>query len=158
VKAGTSVEVFADLALSPANRVGTLPAETEVTLTGVLYPGRAQLYRRSNSNAIALVGWVNAANLTTCTQPPPPGGNCFIVIPPLGLAAYEAPGGARQTYRGQGDGPAGNSRVYATSDPPQTYGGRTWRRVRYTSLSGAERIGWVGATSTDGGNNLTPCP
>ncbi|MBD0335497.1 MAG: hypothetical protein ICV62_08410 [Cyanobacteria bacterium Co-bin13] len=66
-----STEVFSTSSLGPAaNRVGTLTANSQVTLTGVVAPGRAQVYRPDAN----LVGWVNAAFLAACataTTPQP---------------------------------------------------------------------------------------
>jgi hypothetical protein len=155
-----SVEIFADSNLSPVNRIGTFGTRTPVTLTGVLREGRAQVYYRPSSTAdIRVVGWVNAAFLTGCDQPPPEQA-CFRVLPATGLVARETPNGTPQrTPGGSLDGPAGGSQVFATTNPPtrQNAGSYGWMQVRYTSLTNATRTGWVAERLINGGFNLTPC-
>lgn len=65
-----SVEVFSNIALSPANRVGTFAPNTPVTLTGITGSGIAQVYYLTPAQVV-VVGWVNPAFLTSCDQPPP---------------------------------------------------------------------------------------
>ncbi|MBF2077332.1 MAG: hypothetical protein IGR76_02135 [Synechococcales cyanobacterium T60_A2020_003] len=80
------------------------------------------------------------------------------MVPTLGLIARETPAGQAQTYQGQTDGPAGQSRVYGLVPPQrQTIAPCTWQRVSYTSLSGDERIGWV-AEARGTQLNLVACP
>lgn len=155
-----SLEVFTDSNLSPVNRVGTFGPRTLLTLTGIVRSGRAQVYYRPSPTAdIRVVGWVDAAALTGCDQPPPTQA-CFRVIPATGLIAREAPNGAPQrTPSGLADGPAGGSQVFATNNPPtrQTAGGYVWMQVRYTSLTNTTRTGWIAERIVNGGFNITPC-
>ncbi|MBD0270056.1 MAG: hypothetical protein ICV77_17400 [Cyanobacteria bacterium Co-bin8] len=70
-QANRAVEVFSTSALGPdTSRVGTLTDNSEVFLTGVIAPGRAQVHRPD----LDLVGWVNAAFLAGCATatPTPP--------------------------------------------------------------------------------------
>ena len=155
------VEIFADSNLSPVNRIGTFGPRTPVTLTGVLRQGRAQVYYRPSPTAdIRVVGWVDAAFLTGCDQPPPVEQVCFQVLPANGLIAREAPNGAAQrTPTGLLDGPAGGSQVFSTTNPPtrQNAGSYVWMQVRYTSLTNITRTGWIAERLIGGGFNITPC-
>lgn len=149
----TLLTVYEDSSLT--RPVDDIEPYTRVTLTGVLGTGVAQLEDP--------LGWVRAATLlTNCDAgedpDPDPVGACFRVVPTSGLIAREAPAGAAQTYQGQTDGPAGNSRVYGTVPPQQqTASPYTWQRVYYTSLSGEERLGWV-AEARGTQRNLVACP
>uniref|UniRef100_A0ACD5GWK9 Uncharacterized protein n=1 Tax=Desertifilum tharense IPPAS B-1220 TaxID=1781255 RepID=A0ACD5GWK9_9CYAN len=62
-----------------------------------------------------------------------------------GLIAYNTPGSGMQTYLGSPDRPARAATVRLTRTPPetQTFEGNTWIRVKYTSVAGEARIGWV---------------
>lgn len=149
-----SVEVFADTALSPVNRVGTLEANAQITLTGVLAPGRAQIIRRNSPDGnIAVVGWVNSAYLTTCGTPPTAKACYQVNVPALTLRS-----GPSSTSSYQGTISAG-SIVYATTAPPteQTSpntppdNGRIWVQV-YVRNNPV----WIARTGPLGvGNNAT---
>ena len=165
--ANTTSEIFLNTALGPVSqRVGTVTSGTQVTLTGVLgdiagVGGVAQI-------KAPVVGWLRSANLTNCNG----GGNgggvatkaaCYFVkisTAPNGLFAYEDPTTKqKQLFNGQGDGPAGGSRVFFI-DPavaPQTVGGFIYVKVFYTSLSGNDRIGWIsqGSTGTTPGSSAS---
>jgi len=108
-----AVEIFADTALSSVNRVGSLPANAQVTLTGVLAPGRAQVVRRNSPDTpIVVVGWVNAAYLTNCGS----SGSakvCYRVnVPELTLRSEPS---STSSYQGT---LSSGSIVYATATPP----------------------------------------
>jgi hypothetical protein len=126
------------------------------------------------------LGYVPTATLqTNCdagsgsgSNPPPSGnGTCYTIRPavaPKGLAAFESPGGAPQLYPNTGgsqDGPASGSQVFLTNPatPSQNFSNRTFVKVRYKSLSGSERTGWisqgpVGSIAGAVSSNLAPCP
>lgn len=150
-----SVEVFADTALSSVNRIGTLEPSAQISLTGVLAPGRAQIVRReSPDSAILLVGWVNSAYLTSCGSPPPTGKVCYEVNVPT-LTLRSAPS---STSSYQGTISAG-SIVYATSSPPTERTspnsppdfGRIWVQVYVRN-----NLVWISRTGPNGaGNNAT---
>ncbi|HEY9628592.1 MAG TPA: hypothetical protein V6C84_14920 [Coleofasciculaceae cyanobacterium] len=162
-----TTEVFQNTALGPVSqRVGTVNAGAQVTLTGVLgniagIGGVAQI-------KTPVVGWLRSSVLTTCGTPPVTG-SCYIIrtsTAPNGLYAYSDPITAqKQLYGGVADGPAGGSRVYFTSPPTPSETARNtiYVKVSYTSLSGSSRIGWISqgpVGSTPGGStsNLSACP
>ncbi len=162
-----TTEVFQNTALGPVSqRVGTVNAGSQVTLTGVLgdiagIGGVAQI-------KLPVVGWLRSANLATCGTPPVTG-SCYIIktaTAPNGLYAYADPISAqKQLYNGQADGPAGGSKVYFTTPPTpsQTARNTIFVKVTYTSLSGSDRVGWISqgpVGSTPGGatSNLSVCP
>ncbi|HIK45187.1 MAG TPA: hypothetical protein IGR64_09910, partial [Leptolyngbyaceae cyanobacterium M65_K2018_010] len=67
-RVNTTTEVFNNSRLGPASaRVGTITAGTNVTLTGVLDAGRAQVFLRNSDGSIRVLGWVNATNLGPCS-------------------------------------------------------------------------------------------
>ena len=155
----------------------TIPPFTRINLTGVVaYNSSGQVqYVQINKPA---VGYVPTATLqTNCdagsgSNPPPSGnGTCYTIRPavaPKGLAAFESPGGAAQLYPSRGgsqDGPASGSQVFLTNPatPSQNFSNRTFVKVRYKSLSGSERIGWisqgpVGSVAGAVSSNFAPCP
>lgn len=149
-----AVEIFADTALSSVNRVGSLPANAQVTLTGVLAPGRAQIVRRNSPDTpIVVVGWVNAAYLTNCGS----SGSakvCYRVnVPELTLRS-----GPSSTSSYQGTLSSG-SIVYATNTPPNERTspntppdfGRVWVEVFVRN-----NIVWLSRTGPSGvGENAT---
>lgn len=155
------VEVFDNSDLSPvANRIGTLPANTQVTLTGVLAPGRAQIYLPSgNLSEIQPVGWISAANLKGCdTAPPPTARACFRADVALNVRSQP---NARAAIIGVYE--AGDV-IYTLNDPPTLITspttfpdyGRVWMAVAINSTRG-----WIARTGRYGvGNNVTsiPCP
>jgi hypothetical protein len=166
-QANATTEVFQNTALGPVNqRVGTVNAGSQVTLTGVLgdiagIGGVAQI-------KTPVVGWLRSSTLATCGTPPVTG-SCFIIrtaTAPNGLYAYSDPITAqKQLYNGQADGPAGGSKVYFTTPPTpsQTARNTIYVKVTYTSLNGSNRVGWISqgsVGSTPGGlsSNLSVCP
>jgi hypothetical protein len=76
-----------------------------------------------------------------------------------GLVAFEKPGGELHLYQGQPDGPSGGARVRITQNPAQTqsYGNRDWIRVKYTSRSQTQRIGWIALGSPNGLRSVANC-
>lgn len=149
-RTNTTVGVFSDTALSPANRLGTLTPNTSVELTGVLAPGLAQITRRTSPTTIVVVGWVSASHLTTCGTPALKA--CYQVnVDYLSVRTAPSTGSnVRGSLRI-------NSIVYATSNPPkeQTSGeGRIWSEINYLSSPG-----WISRTGPNGvGNNATRLP
>jgi hypothetical protein len=153
-KTNRSVEVFANTALTPANRVGTLSANSTVSLTGVLAPGRAQIVRRSSpSGSITVVGWVDAAYLSTCDTPSPLRACYGINVD--GLAVRSGPS-STSDYLGA---LRGGSLVYATANPPREVRspntppdfGRIWVEILRDG-----RAAWIARTGQSGlGNNAT---
>ncbi|WAL59195.1 hypothetical protein [Thermocoleostomius sinensis] len=149
-----SVEVFADTALSPVNRVGSLAANTSVFLTGVLAPGRAQIARRdSPTSSITVVGWVNAANLTTCDAPVPIRACYGINVD--NLSVRSAPS-STSAFRGS---LRAGSIVYATANPPREQVspnappdfGRIWVEILQDG-----QPAWIARTGQSGlGSNAT---
>jgi hypothetical protein len=149
-----SVEVFSDTALSSVNRIGTLAANTPVFLTGVLAPGRAQIVRRdSPTSSITVVGWINAANLTTCDAPAPVRACYRINVDNLSVRS-----GPSSTSAFRGALRAG-SIVYATTNPPREQVspntppdfGRIWVEILQDGSSA-----WIARTGQSGiGSNAT---
>ena len=150
-----SIEIFADTALSPVNRVGSLGANAQVTLTGVLAPGRAQIVRRETPDApITVVGWVNSAYLTTCGSPTPTKTCYRINVPELTLRSGPS---STSDYRGT---LSAGSIVYATTTPPTERTspntapdfGRIWVEVFVRN-----NVVWIARTGPSGsGENATP--
>lgn len=164
-----TTEVFNNSGLSPAStRVGTLTANTSVTLTGVLATGRAQVYIPNSDRSIRVMGWVDAANLGPCgtttgdTTPP-------TTVPPAATAAcYRV--NSSMTVRSNASSTSSvlgalqtGDIAHATTNPPTEsvspnsapdYG-RVWTQVSISN----NRTGWVSRTGTRGvGSNLTPLP
>jgi hypothetical protein len=150
------LNVFEDARLTRA--IGSVPANTQVTLTGVLGSGTAQI-------KAPLIGWVQAANLRSCatagTPAPPPDrlskGACRRLRSPEfdgaqyadlknGLVAYNQPGSEPQRAGTVADGPGQGATVYFV-EPRQVEG--KWVRVFYVGLAGNERIGWVSLGTGD---------
>jgi len=168
-----SASVFEDARLTkPA---GAIAPSTQVTLTGVVGSGIAQIKAPE-------IGWVEAANLqTNCDTAPPsedllPGdidtnpiycrrlrssaidGSQYRYLD-AGLVAFDKPGGELQQYQGQPDGPGRGAVVRITKSPAQItmYGDRDWIQVKYTSRAGTQRIGWIALGSTGGLRSLANC-
>ncbi len=162
VKQGTNAIIYdnTDLANKPGNQIGTLFAGTEVALTGVLRETgaytAAQVYLDNGDlTSTQPVGWVNAAQLTTCTgtTPPPSGDVCF--RPRTTLVVRSGPS-INSANTGMTFTPA--SLVTPHTQPP-TYetsnDGRVWLHVN--TYRGPN---WVASTGPNGvGSNLTtePC-
>lgn len=150
-----ATEVFDNSTLGPiANRIGTLQAGTQVSLTGATSPGRAQVFLRSGTLSPAQpVGWINASVLTTCGSTPPPTKACFRADRELVVRSSPTAGSVVAGYN------AGDT-VIASANPPNqqtTTDGRRWMQV--TIYNGS--TGWIARTGTNGsGNNITPiaCP
>lgn len=156
----TLVEVYDNSRLRPiANRIGSLPAGTEVRLTGVLAPGRAQVYLANDSiSDVQPVGWVNAAGLTDCDQSQPTAEACFRADIALNVRSQPDADSTLLTTFEAGD------LIYATTDPPTEVTspsnfpnyGRVWMAVTYDNSRG-----WISRTGRFGtGSNVTdvPCP
>lgn len=149
-----AVEIFADTALSPVNRVGSLGANAQVTLTGVLAPGRAQIVRRNSPDTpIVAVGWVNSAYLTACGSSGSAKACYRVNVPELTLRS-----GPSSTSSYQGTLSSG-SIVYATDVPPKERTspntapdfGRIWVEVFVRN-----NIVWLSRTGPSGvGENAT---
>lgn len=151
-----STEVFDNSTLGPvANRIGTLGANTQVTLTGAVAPGRAQVFLSSGTlSAVQPVGWLNAANLGPCGSTPPPTAACF--RSPFALVVRSSPTSSSPVLAGYG---AGDTIIASTNPPTQQVAadGRRWIQVR----SKTGNTGWVASTGANGaGSNLTSilCP
>ncbi|MBF2073582.1 MAG: hypothetical protein IGS50_07455 [Synechococcales cyanobacterium C42_A2020_086] len=156
-----TVEVFSEPTLNPVNRVGTLTPNTQVTLTGVLDTGRAQVYRRDGAG-ITVVGWVNAAFLTSCDAPIPTT-NARYQILFNGLTVRSNPSVGASI---RGTLPAG-AIVCATTNPPREETspnappnfGRIWAEISFQGSPG-----WISRTGENGlGANAirladAPCP
>ena len=152
-----AVEVFDNSTLGPtANRIGTLAAGTQVTLTGVVSTGRAQVFLGSDTlSPVQPVGWLNAANLGLCGgTTPPPTGACFRADAALVVRSNPSAGSATVAVY------SGNDLVRASTNPPTqqtTADGRRWMQVRLSTGS----TGWIARTGPGGvGSNVTPtsCP
>lgn len=156
----TSVTLYEDSRLTRAS--GIVPANSKVTLTGVLGNNIAQI-------KTPLVGWVQSANLRVICGDDNSGGNpvrgeCRRLRDPdvdgalyedlrYGLRAYDNPGSGLQTHLGNPDGPAKGARVFLTQ-PTQI--NNRWVRSFYNGRSGSERLGWI-SLGTGTRNNLAYC-
>lgn len=151
--------VFDNTSLGPVtNRLGTLPLGTKVSLTGVVMPGRAQIFLPGNLSGLSSiqpVGWVNAAFLANCSGAPPVTSKaCFRVNHSLYVRNNPSSSGDIIANYNAGD------IAYASSNPPtrRTPGdGHTWLQVLI--FNGTR--GWVAETSASGQvQNIspTPCP
>jgi hypothetical protein len=153
-------EVFNNSNLGPlSTRVGTLTAGTNITLTGVLAPGRAQIVLPGSDRTIQVLGWVDAAHLGPCSSnvvtPPPSGqtGICYRVntdmiarTSPSTQAGIDGYFNAGDTTRSTTNPPT--VRVSPNSAPDY---GRRW--VQVETFDGN---GWVSQTGFYGqGSNLT---
>jgi hypothetical protein len=151
-----SSQIFDNSALGPAsNRIGTLAAGTQVTLTGVVASGRAQVFLGSGTlSPIQPVGWLNAGNLGPCGSPPPPTNKaCFRANFGLVVRSSPATGTVIAGYN------AGDNIVATTNPPTQTTtsDGRIWMATTISNGS----TGWIARTGPNGvGSNVTPqtCP
>ncbi len=151
-----SAQIFDNSTLGPAaNRIGTLNAGTQVTLTGAVSPGRAQIFLGSGTlSSVQPVGWLNAANLGPCGSTPPPTGACFRAQ--VALVVRSGPTSSSAVLAGYSAGDT----VIASANPPTqqiSADGRRWLQVRMSTGG----TGWVASTGANGvGSNLTsiPCP
>jgi len=154
----TAVQVYDNSELAPiTNRIGTLPRDTTVILTGVLAPGTAQVYiEGGNLSDVQPVGWIEAAVLGPCddvAETPPESQVCFAADVNLNVRSQPATNSAiLGSYR------AGDV-IYSTAEPPierTAPAGRVWLEVDYRGEDG-----WVAQTGKFGNNNnVTPivCP
>jgi hypothetical protein len=158
----TTVPVYDNVDLEPlANRIGTLPPDTEVTLTGVLAPGAAQVFLTGGGlSTVQPVGWISAAALGPCdiATTPTPAQECFRADVNLNVRSRPTINAALVGYY-----PAGEV-IFTTTEPPTEsispttapdYG-RVWMEV---DLNNQE--GWIARTGRYGNNsNVTPvvCP
>lgn len=157
-----TVEVFSNSDLSPtSSRVGTFTAGTQITLTGVLREGRAQVYLPTDNNLIRVVGWVDAGALGACTtddddddvvtslcyrananlivRDEPTTASAFVTSYPAGATVY----------------PTTNPPTERTSSAGQPNFGRIWMEVAPTPTTN----GWISRTGPNGlGSNITPLP
>ncbi|MBD1915965.1 MULTISPECIES: SH3 domain-containing protein [Cyanophyceae] len=154
-----TVEVFDNTRLGPiANRLGTLPAGTQVLLTGVVTEGRAQIFLGNNFNGLSSVqpmGWISASVLSPCSDRPPSTARaCFRANVRLSVRATPATNANIIADYNAGD------TIYASRNPPwrQNSGdGRAWLEV--TIFDGS--TGWVTETSSYGqviDISAVPCP
>lgn len=151
-----AVEVFDNSTLGPtANRIGTLASGTQVTLTGVVATGRAQVFLGSDTlSPIQPVGWLNAANLGPCGNTPPPIDACFRAD--AALLVRSGPSAGASVVAGY----SRNDLIRASTNPPTqqtTADGRRWMQVRISNGT----TGWIARTGPGGvGSNVTPtnCP
>jgi hypothetical protein len=152
-----TAEVFDNSTLGPlSNRIGTLGVGTQVTLTGVVSTGRAQVFLGSGSLSSAQpVGWLNAGVLAPCTSTPPPATKaCFRANTELRVRSGPTASSTLLAGYNQGD------TVIASANPPlrQTAtDGRIWIQVSIFNGS----TGWIATTGPNGvGSNITPrtCP
>lgn len=164
-----TTEVFNNSGLSPAStRVGTLTANTNVTLTGVLTTGRAQIFVPNSDRSIRVMGWVDAANLGACGNTST-GNPTSPTVPPTGTAAcfrvnssMAVRSNASSTSSILGAFQAGDIARATTTPPTERVSpnsapdyGRVWTQVSIFSNG----VGWVSRTGTYGtGSNLTPLP
>ncbi len=157
-----STGVFDNTTLGPeSNRIGTLGTGVQVRLTGVVQQGRAQVFLAgSDLSPIQPVGWVDAANLTTCgtVTPPPAARVCFRADSALNVRA--TPTSSAPLVGSYGPG----STIIASTNPPTQRTspggapdfGRIWLEVAI-----ANRTGWVSRSGEGGvGSNITSiaCP
>jgi uncharacterized protein YgiM (DUF1202 family) len=156
----TTTEIFNNSRLGPAAaRVGTVTAGTNVTLTGVIDAGRAQILLPNSDRTIRVVGWVNATNLGPCsgtpvastpTPTPVSGAVCYRAATSLTVRSTPNSGSAIVGAFKAGD------TVHATTNPPteQTSAGdrRVWTQVRIYN----NQTGWISRTGVNGlGSNVT---
>ncbi len=143
-----TVEVFDSTSLGPVtNRLGTLPAGTRVSLTGVVVQGRAQIFLPGNFNGLSPsqpVGWLSAAFLTGCGGSPPPTSRaCFKANLPLQVRNAPSTNAGIIANYNLGD------TIYASTNPPtrRTPGdGFTWLQVAIFDGT----TGWVTEFTNNG--------
>lgn len=157
----TTVQVYDNSDLAPVtNRIGTLPANTQVNLTGVLAPGTAQVYIAGGGlSDVQPVGWIDAAALGPCDDAddvaatPTESQVCFAADVNLNVRSQPATNSAVLGSYRVGDV------IYTTAEPPVERiapGGRVWMEVNYRGNDG-----WIAQTGRFGNNdNVTPivCP
>lgn len=148
------VPLFSNTALTPANRIGTAGPNTEVTLTGIVGQGIAQVFYLA-PNQTVVVGWLQSANLAPCQPTPPVTRACYRAD--TTLTVRNRPGTSSPSVP-IGEVAAGRI-VFATTNPPTTQAAdtRTWLQITFANGSG-----WVSLTGPNNqGFNLTrlaSCP
>jgi hypothetical protein len=163
IKQGVNAIVYdnTDLGSKPNNQIGTIFAGTEVALTGVLRETgtytAAQVYLENGDlTTTQPVGWIDAAQLTTCTgtTPPPTGDICF--RPRTTLVVRSGPS---ITSTNTGMTFTTSSLITPHTQPPEfktdPADGRIWLHVN--TYRGPN---WVASTGPNGsGSNLNtePC-
>lgn len=156
--------------------IGTAPANSSVTLTGVFGPDIAQI-------RLPKVGWVSSPLLKTdCSGTPPEGGlpSDLDTNPKYcrrlrssqtdgsaysdldsGLVARNAPNGDIQFVgdTNQPDGPARAAivRFPGRASDIQDAAYRRWIRVKYIGVLGTPRLGWVTNGPTGTNRNIATC-
>ncbi len=163
----STAEVFNNSSLSPlSSRVGTVTLGTNVTLTGVLAPGKAQVALPNSDRTIRIVGWIDATHLGPCSgtvavTPAPATGSgqtpiCYRVA--ANMIVRSGPftqSSVVGSFRA-------NDVIHTTTNPatervsPNTAPdyGRRWLQVK--TYNGT---GWVSETGLYGaGSNLTQLP
>jgi len=153
-----TIEVFSNSTLSPASsRVGTFTAGTQITLTGVLREGRAQVYLPTTNNLIRVIGWVDAGALGPCGDDPVVTDLCYRAD--VALIVRDQPTTTSAIVSSYTSGEI----IYPTTNPPteQTSPGgspnfgRVWLEVQPSPSVD----GWISRTGTGGiGSNITPLP
>lgn len=170
--AAVAIEVYESAQLT--TKIGSIPANATVILTGVLGSNVAQI--RS-----PVLGWVQSSNLLNNCGSNPNNGQLPSDIDTNpdycrrlrdvnrdgpeysdlndGLVAFNQPGGTIQSYSGGPDGPSRAAIVRVTRKPPelQDYDFRTWIRVKYQSRSGTPRIGWISNGPIGSFRNVANC-
>jgi hypothetical protein len=169
----TALTVHKSSALNSA--IGIVPANSSVTLTGVFGTGVVQI-------KAPLLGWIATNTLvTTCSAPPGEGLPADIDTNPrycrrlrsaevdgsayadlnTGLVARDTANGAFQ-YVGnsnQTDGPAKAAivRFPGRVTDLEDAGGRRWIHVKYTSMMGTPRVGWIPNGPAGVNRNVAAC-
>lgn len=156
-----TTEVFNNSSLSPAtSRVGTLAAGTEITLTGVLREGRAQVYLPTDNDLIQVLGWVDAGDLGPCDDDGDDGSVTDLCYrADVALIVRDRPTTASPIVDGYQTGetiyPTTNPPTQRTSPPGSPDFGRVWLEVAPTPNTD----GWISRTGTGGfGSNITRLP
>lgn len=137
------------------NPIGTLQAGTEVSLTGVVSPGRAQIFFRNDSNSLS-PGWINDASLSPCRSRPQSAlRSCFRANVPLDVRP--TPSFSDNPIRSfEVDEPfAASTNSPQRRTPPRGVEGPSWLEV-----SLANGTGWVVEVSSSGQvyARTSPCP
>jgi hypothetical protein len=162
----STVEVFDNSSLGPvANRIGSLPAGTQVLLTGVLANGRAQVYLRDGDlSSVQPTGWIDAGHLAGCGStptPPPTQQACFRANVDLNVRSSPSTGSGSQVIAAYNAGDT----IRTTTNPPTQHVspdtapdyGRIWMQVSIYD----GRPEWISRTGYYGqGSNVTSiaCP
>jgi hypothetical protein len=169
----TALTVHKSSALNSA--IGIVPANSSVILTGIFGTGVVQI-------KTPLLGWIGTNTLvTTCSAPPDGGLPADIDTNPrycrrlrsaevdgsayadlnTGLVARDTANGAFQYVGGsnQTDGPtkAAVVRFPGRATDLEDAGGRRWIHVKYTSIMGTSRVGWIPNGPAGVNRNVAAC-